>query len=156
MGLDMYLMASKYVNKMNYKTDPPSSLPEYEKVAALFPEMDNDMIYGFDVTRVVGYWRKANQIHQWFVDNVQEGEDDCRKYDVSRDQLVELRDICQSVLDNKDKAEEELPTQAGFFFGSTDYDEDYWSDLEQTITTINNILNNKGLEDCYLYYQSSW
>ena len=25
----------------------------------------------------VGYWRKANQIHNWFVENVQDGEDDC-------------------------------------------------------------------------------
>lgn len=27
-----------------------------------------------------GYWRKANAIHRWFVDNVQHGDDDCREY----------------------------------------------------------------------------
>ena len=31
-----------------------------------------------------GYWRKANQIHKWFVDNVQGGIDDCRPYPVSQ------------------------------------------------------------------------
>ena len=43
----------------------------------------------------VMYWRKANAIHKWFVDNVQGGEDDCREYPVSNDQLIELRDTCK-------------------------------------------------------------
>lgn len=38
----------------------------------------------------IGYWRKANQIHHWFVENVQEGGDDCGEYVVSRDQLKSL------------------------------------------------------------------
>lgn len=38
----------------------------------------------------MGYWRKANQIHGWFVDNVQGGEDDCGEYEVTRSQLQEL------------------------------------------------------------------
>jgi hypothetical protein len=37
-----------------------------------------------------GYWRKANAIHQWFVENVQAGEADCREYYVSRTQLEAL------------------------------------------------------------------
>ncbi len=45
------------------------------------------------------YWRKANHIHKWFVDNVQEGNDDCGTYDVSIEQLTELRDLCKKVLD---------------------------------------------------------
>jgi hypothetical protein len=47
----------------------------------------------------VGYWRKANHIHNWFVENVQCGVDNCGSYIVSRDQLVQLRDACQYVLD---------------------------------------------------------
>ena len=47
---------------------------------------------------MVGYWRKANHIHKWFVDNVQDGEDDCREYDVSIEQLHELRNICFDIL----------------------------------------------------------
>lgn len=47
----------------------------------------------------IGYWRKANHIHAWFVDNVQDGEDDCKKYSVSRDQLAKLYEIVDRVLD---------------------------------------------------------
>ena len=47
----------------------------------------------------VGYWRKANQIHNWFVHNVQGGEDDCGNYEVSQSKLIELREICQKVID---------------------------------------------------------
>lgn len=47
----------------------------------------------------VGYWRKANQIHNWFVQNVQGGEDDCGIYEVSQAKLIELRDTCQKVID---------------------------------------------------------
>lgn len=46
----------------------------------------------------IGYWRKANQIHKWFVDHVQRGEDDCREYNVSRDQLRELQHTITKVL----------------------------------------------------------
>ena len=46
----------------------------------------------------VAYWRKANAIHRWFVENVQDGNDDCRSYPVHREQLTQLRDVCDKVL----------------------------------------------------------
>jgi hypothetical protein len=46
----------------------------------------------------VMYWRKANQIHKWFVDNIQKGVDDCGTYYVGTDKLQELLDICKQVL----------------------------------------------------------
>ena len=46
-----------------------------------------------------GYWRKANHIHNWFVENVQGGEDDCCYHrEVEEDDLRELLDICETVL----------------------------------------------------------
>lgn len=49
----------------------------------------------------VGYWRKANQIHNWFVENIQDGVDDCGYHrEVREDDLKELLDICQTVLKN--------------------------------------------------------
>ena len=48
----------------------------------------------------IGYWRKANQIHAWFVDNVQGGKDDCEEYSVSRSQLGQLLAVVKEVLDN--------------------------------------------------------
>ena len=49
----------------------------------------------------VGYWRKANQIHNWFVENIQDGVDDCNYHrEVTPEDLEELLDICQRVLNS--------------------------------------------------------
>ena len=70
-------------------------------------------------------WRKANAVHRWFVENVQGGEDDCGTYDVPVTKLRELRDILERVVDCRELGPELLPTQSGFFFGSTEYDDWY-------------------------------
>ena len=45
------------------------------------------------------YWRKANAIHKWFVDNVQGGIDDCNYHDeVTEDKLKELLHICDEIV----------------------------------------------------------
>lgn len=46
----------------------------------------------------VMYWRKANHIHGWFVDNVQGGNDDCGDYNVDDDKLRELLSVCKKVI----------------------------------------------------------
>lgn len=46
----------------------------------------------------VGYWRKANAIHKWFVENVQDGEDNCEEYDVSLEKLRDLLETCMKVI----------------------------------------------------------
>ena len=46
----------------------------------------------------VGYWRKANCIHSWFVDHVQDGIDDCQYHnEVTKEILEELLDTCEKV-----------------------------------------------------------
>lgn len=45
----------------------------------------------------VGYWRKANMIHKWFVDNVQGGVDECQVTQVSKEQLLSLIHLCEEV-----------------------------------------------------------
>ena len=52
------------------------------------------------VDEEVMYWRKANHIHGWFVDNVLEGDDDCRDTEVSREQIRELLRVCRTVIAN--------------------------------------------------------
>lgn len=53
---------------------------------------------GENVREQVIYWRKSNQVHNWFVVNAQDGEDNCQPHSVSREQLEELRDLCRAVL----------------------------------------------------------
>lgn len=91
-------------------------------------------------------------ITKWFVNNVQEGNDDCKEYYVSDEQIKELHDLCIEVINNPQKAEELLPTHAGLFFGSYEYDEYYMKDLQHTIGILEPLLNC----DDAIYYSSSW
>ena len=54
---------------------------------------------------------------------------------------------------NQDEVEELLPTQEGFFFGGTDYDESYIEDLKDTIKQLEPLLEDKDGE---YEYCSSW
>ena len=151
MGLDMYLHAKRYLWSISDESEDKTIANEVQKIAKI-PE-------DFEVKEIVikaGYWRKANQIHRWFVQNVQDGVDECQAAWVSREQLQELIDICKTVLADMSKAEELLPTRSGFFFGGTDYDEWYKGDLEYTIARLEKILADTALEKCDFYYQSSW
>ena len=98
------------------------------------------------------YWRKANQIHAWFVANVQGGDDDCREYDVTSEQLTELRGLCRQVL--KTKNTNLLPPYEGFFFGSTEIDEHYFKVLRKTEQALTETLNEHP--DAEYSYRSSW
>lgn len=108
----------------------------------------------------VGYWRKANQIHKWFVDNVQGGVDDCSKYEVDVEKLKELLKICKKVKKDHSLAEQLLPTQSGFFFGGTSYDEYYFYDIDTTIKILTPLLKELKAQPetiySYIEYQSSW
>ena len=107
-------------------------------------------------TEEVGYWRKANQIHNWFVNHVQNGVDDCGSYLVTKEQLQELYYTVDVVMLNPERAMELLPTRPGFFFGSCDYDEYYYRDLSQTAEILDSILTYTNFELETIEYQSSW
>jgi hypothetical protein len=149
MGLDMYLNVDVYMSEYT-DVDKRDIICD---VLGIKP--DDCGIGSVDVSVEVGYWRKANAIHKWFVDNCQDGVDDCRKTYVAADALVMLCDACKSVLSNHSLADELLPSESGFFFGSTDYDEYYYADLEYTVNLIETILDKYG--DKYTFsYQSLW
>jgi len=145
MGLDMYLDAKRFLwfNENDLSKNISDNFPELGEVRIK------------EVTAEAAYWRKSNAIHKWFVDNVQNSVDDCGTYDVSREQLTELLELIECVLKERGRACELLPTQGGFFFGTTDYDKYYFEDLEDTKNTLTNLLTDKwkGWE---FSYHSSW
>ena len=185
MGLDMYLHKRTYVK--NWEHTPESSKyqisikrgeKEVEKTA-----IDPDKIVY--IIQDAGCWRKANAIHRWFVENVQDDNDDCKTYYVSAEQLKTLLDVVNQVLNASElvdgtvangytfdenckkvpitevgkvikdpsTAQSLLPTQEGFFFGSTDYDQWYVRDLELTKQIIEDALKDP---DGDYEYVSSW
>lgn len=153
MGLDQYLYAKKFTSNSPYfnRSGMFEQLRDTLGTDVAFLTKQTPSI---SVEIKVGYWRKSNQIHTFFVDNCQGGEDDCRESYVDRDKLVELLDLCKQVLVDHSKAEDLLPTQSGFFFGNTEYNEYYYSDLSDTVEILENAL--KMGDDWSFYYQSSW
>ena len=88
MGLDMYLYKRIYVwsdGEVKLQITGIKSKVNPERVRYVVEE--------------AGYWRKANAIHRWFVDNVQDGDDNCGTYYVSIDNLKELLATVDEVLD---------------------------------------------------------
>lgn len=109
------------------------------------------------IVETVMYWRKANAIHRWFVNNVQDGEDDCKDYYVNADQLSALLEVCKKVSKNKKLASKLLPTQSGFFFGATEYDKWYFSDIKDTMKKLTELLAEMEKDPHgSFYYHSSW
>ena len=155
MGLDMYLSAKRYLWSDKDK-DVAQQVGEIIGV-------DGDPEKRFNGARLVVkeisleamYWRKANAIHGWFVETVQDGEDNCREYEVDKEQLETLRDLCKDILEHPDaERDEDLEPTEGFFFGSYTKDEWYYKDLKDTVEGLDKVL---ALPDEYSFtYQASW
>lgn len=199
MGLDMYLSKGKRIPKKSVsemiKIDDLISNEENKEIEELYKDYLQDcgeFIHWKSLVKEVVYWRKANAIHKWFVDNVQGGIDKCRYYEVTKEHLEELRDVCAEVMsvieleDGKvscgysfkqnENGEWErvdywedgkvvknpnvvamiLPTQSGFFYGCTDYDQYYYECVKRTIAEINKVLKETDFEKEYLVYRASW
>lgn len=156
MGLDMYLTKKTYVGG-NYEFNKVEGNVKLNVRGNDLPVRLDRLTY---VIEDVGYWRKANQIHKWFVDNVQGGVDDCSKYTVEVEKLKELLKICKKVKKDHSLAEKLLPTQEGFFFGGTSYDEYYFYDIDTTINILTPLLKELKAQPetifSYIEYQSSW
>lgn len=152
----MYLRASAYVSGYDHNTAEEKR--RYKRILSMFglaPDICTDVPSAI-VNVTVAYWRKANAIHKWFVDNCQDGKDECQESYVERQQLIELRDLCKKVLKEPESAKDLLPPQDGFFFGSTDIDKYYMADLKLTVQQLDRILKNKSLEGFEFIYHSSW
>ena len=148
MGLDMYLNAKRYL--WTFPEDGPDA--KAAKAIAELIGITDKRVKQVEVEAM--YWRKANAIHKWFVDNCQNGTDDCGNYAVSREQLLELRDLILEAIETKNF--NLLPPTSGFFFGSVKVDEYYWQDLKDTASGIDRVLEQFPPEQWDLEYHSSW
>lgn len=165
MGLDMYLAATKRVEKINWERLQMDHTLSLDSPEIIEPQFSNLMeltqltdvttdIYSASVQVTCAYWRKANQIHNWFVTNVQDNVDNCREYYVSRDKLLELKTTCEKALSERNPSL--LPPMEGFFFGNDDIDQYYWKDVKDTIEKLNRIIALPDFNELTFSYQSSW
>jgi hypothetical protein len=182
MGLDMYLSKRTYVKNWDHQKPKEKHRIIIRKGGKIRTDIKPERISY--IQEEVGYWRKANAIHKWFVDNCQEGNDDCRFAYVEHKQLTELYENCKTILasielveakitngytfkdgkkvpilvdgvtiKNPDVAKELLPTEGGFFFGNTDYNQWYVEYIKETIEILKDVINDDSGD---YYYQSSW
>lgn len=164
MGLSMglYLRKHEFVSKFDkdFATKRagfyPEELEEFEADMAARSFLSKNVDYQ------VGYWRKANAIHRWFVHNCADGVDECQDVYVPVAQLKKLLEVCKKTLDDHTWAPELLPTTDGFFFGGQEYDDWYFEQLEYTVDLIEKVLkvlkNQEAASSAYydVYYRASW
>lgn len=125
--------------------------------------------------RELYYWRKANEIHHYMVEVATNREqvenDNCTDFYIERSDIENLRGICWKLVtlgthlmdveswkdytdvkeEFRETAQELLPTQGGFFFGSTEYDSRYVQNLFNTVCNLDKILSEHN-DNRFIYY----
>lgn len=147
MGLDMYFYERHWLepqkNKRGNLVKPSFSIPTqmYGKGRKRFEHVSY-------ITCKVGYFRKANAIHKYFLDRCgySDSFDDVNGRDLfpSVVDILELKEICLQLLGLtgkkfKEMAKELLPTAEGFFWGSLEYDRWYRRDLREFVKMVNKL-----------------
>lgn len=95
--------------------------------------------------------RKENHI-QLYVETEVGDVDNCGYLPLEKEHVERLVDRLRRVHDDHSLAAQLLPTQEGFFFGGTDYDEWYFGDIEQELKDFTQILEDWDDDAVYAYW----
>jgi hypothetical protein len=182
MGLDMYLSKKTYVKQWSHNKPEEQFEVSVKQGGKPYGSIEpNRVSY---VTEELMYWRKANQIHGWFVNNTQEVVEEI-KYIVTKEDLDNLLETCHKVLGILEKAgktavsistgwsngekimedvevydcmeeiEDLLPPTRGFFYGSDELGEWYKDSILETVSFLESELPKCTEYDEFEYY-ASW
>lgn len=156
MGLDMMLSVKKGVPGWAHRG--PEAVLQLQKVCEAVGIQACTECPWATVEIDIAYWRKANQIHGWFIRECAAGDGNVTTIEISRQDLTRLRDLCRSGLEAKSEhwAMEHLPPMEGFFFGTYDIDEWYWLNVEKTVALLTAALNLPDNGDHTFHYRASW
>lgn len=99
----------------------------------------------------VAYFRKVNFLIPFFG-----YEENCSNIEIDKYQVEDLIEACKEVLANHDKASFLLPTQTGFFFGSTDYDDWYFDDVQNVKEKFEEVLADFDMDEDILLMHCWW
>lgn len=101
----------------------------------------------------LAYFRKVNQLRGYMVNVLGMAADaDCEYFKITRADLEDILDRAERIKSNPKLAEELLPTEPGFFFGSYDYDEYYLEENDLIISDLRTILKNHPRSKVFYYY----
>jgi hypothetical protein len=181
MGLDMYMSKKTYVKQWSHNKPEEQFNVDVKKGGEPFNKIKTDRVSY--VVEEVSYWRKFNALHNWFVNECGDGEDNCQEIYIGEklpellETLLKVKEVYEKspkkkvkvksgwsngeetfyeveVPEDTDTLDELFPTSSGFFFGGTEYDEYYIEQVNETIELIEGLL--KEDENGDYYYQASW
>lgn len=84
-------------------------------------------------------FRKVNFLIPFF-ESLGYNVDNCIPIEIVKEDVMELIDRCNKVLENPELGPELLPTTAGFFFGNTEYDENYLYNVDNVLHSMEEML----------------
>ena len=150
MGLDMFFYASRPGATMKQAVERERELNEldWDEWMAV-RESDEYPILG------MGYLRKANQVFNWIDREVGDIED-CEPLPMSESDVRRLKGAAVEVIAMPWRAAKLLPTTAGFFFGSQEYDDGYFADLRETSSICSKILDEVDFDDQDVWFYAWW
>lgn len=101
MGLDQYItIRHNSTNDAYTKFNNYWKLSEEERAGKREPkDPAKDLI--------IGYFRKHHSIHKWFVNNIQNGVDDCGRYEIQLKDIENLKELCEEILSHVTKEKRE-------------------------------------------------
>ena len=120
---------------------------EVKKVEYWVNEILASFVNGEDM-----YYRKVNFLYAYFADRLDDEQcivtlEDCKKIIKYAETILETRDT--------DLAEKLLPTQSGFFFGSTEYDDYYFDDVKDVLEQFSEYIDD-WTDDTIGWVYFSW
>lgn len=118
------LIATNYDFKIHPYTNGILDLPELKE------KLDKEVEMSYEEYNA--YFRKVNFIFYYFDRTIGKMHDQYYAF-VEPEDVDDLIDRCERVLKNHELAQSLLPTQDGFFFGSTDYNDWYFSDVKDCL-----------------------
>lgn len=97
------------------------------------------------------YFRKVNFIYGYFGEKLV--DESCI---VTKAEIEDIIERCKKVLADHSLAQELLPTCDGFFFGSTDYDDWYFKDVEDCQEQMQKLLEDYDETTDVIWVDMSW
>ena len=153
-------MYIKRVNRTNHSIDEINKIdnkenlkPDLEEVKSFLPLHKWSFGDYYSIFHDACYWRKFNALHNWFVNNVQLGVDNCEYYELTEEHIEDCLNVLKTVLETKDSSL--LEPKSGFFFGSTAVDDYYFQDVEGAISQLEELLT-LDWETNRFFYRASW
>ena len=160
----MYFYARKTTYKSFSKWDKPdradeTNYPEDLKTFSAYIYDRNFKSVQTETRYQIGYFRKFNALHSYIVKTFANGIDNCQDIILYKKDVEQIKKVLDEVLNvhqQAEKAKEILPTQSGYFFGGTDYDEFYFDEVKVAANLMQSFLDNFDFENYQLVYRASW